>query len=491
MKSLKNLVIPIIFLVLLVFATLIWLIVKPNDNEVTEEADMQIFKFSLTEIDKISVLKTDNDAFTVNATNDPELGVVWSLEKPSDNKTYSQDSFSSWATILTDFKANSLVTTNATDLEQYGLQNPERTVAITLNDGSVHYVYLGNMTNDSTYVYFAYDDKSTVYTISNAKVHYADFTEINFINTCVFNVDYNNIQTVQFDRNTEDSCHLIATCEMQDTGKPDYHIIQPFNIDASDWFRNLIDYVAKLEVSKFVSFTDEEIKTYGLDNPTFHFLITMLDGTEYELYLSQNIGGYFYGYTNITDGYFSISELQIDYLETPTVQLLNSYINYFNASVIKSITYSSDDVNFNFEISTKSAIGDDDAKVTIDLRQAKVKTSSGRTYAALLFETLSCIKLNGIELDINPEYVPVVTIKYCYNNYSAKTYGFVERDDYTYYVFLDGEYTGFYVLKTEFTYDNGADLDGSKYGIIPAYNILNEALLNELNGIYDIPSEEA
>lgn len=492
MKSLKNLIIPFVFLVLLIVATVLWLIIRPSGEDVSSNLNLEVFKVSLTEVSEIIVHKANDEDFSVKTTYDPNIGLSWAIvdDDSSDTVTYSQDKFTTWAAILTDFKANSLVIENPTNLDEYGLETPLYTIEIIKNDGSVHKVYMGNETNDSSYVYFMCDDNPAVYTVAIGKLMYADNTAIDFIDSCVYRVDYNNIKTVQFERNTEDSCNLIATCKMEDTGKPSYYIISPFSIEGSDTFRNLIQYAGELDVSKFINLSDDEIKNYGLDNPTFHFLFTMMDGEIFELYLSKNIGGYFYGYTNITEGYFSISELQFEGLETPTMMLLFDYINYFNASVIKSIVFTSDDVNFDFEINTKRAIGDEDAVVKIDLRSAKVKTSEGRTYAALLFETLTCIKINGIDLEVTPELVSDINIKFCYNNYTQKIYDFVSRDDFTYYVFLDGEYTGFYVLKSEFTYDNGADLDGTKYGIIPAYNILNVAIDNQLNEIYDIPASE-
>lgn len=484
MKSFKNLLIPLIALILLLIGTLLWFILKPDEKQ-EGEFNSNIVYLNTSDIKNLSVESAEGDSISAEAEYVDGVR-TWSLVgiNMEGSVKYSQSNIDAWAVILSQFVANSKVEEQHEDLSEYGLANPRYTVTILLNDGSSHKIYLGNNTYDGTYVYFMHDDDPQVYTVVAIKAQYAAFSRIDFIDSCVFSIDYNNIATVLYERDT-DGFQLLATCDISDTGKPVYHIVEPFDIDASSYFANLIQYAAELEIAKFVNLSDQQIQDYGLDNPAFHFNFVMDDGTKYDLYLSRNIGGFFYGYTNITEGYFSMSEMQFKGLETPILTLIDSYVNYESVSDISSIKYSSDDLNFNFEIDTKDSISSDEAKVLIDLRNAKITSSDDRSYAAVLYEALACIDIGGIDLEAKPEFNSSICIKYYRDDYETTTLDFVVRDNESYYVFANGDYTGFYVYNREFEHDGGTNT--YDYGIIPAYNLLNTAISNAINGIYDIP----
>ena len=69
-------------------------------------------------------------------------------------------------------------------------------------------------------------------------------------------------------------------------------------------------------------------------------------------------------------------------------------------------------------------------------------------------------------------------------NYATSVYEFYRRDLDTYYVFKDGEYMNFYVYATEIFNDGGTDT--YSYGYWRAYELLNQAITDNRNGIYDL-----
>ena len=115
--------------------------------------------------------------------------------------------------------------------------------------------------------------------------------------------------------------------------------------------------------------------------------------------------------------------------------------------------------------------------------------SYGRSYCSILFESIACIEIGGIDTTttVNTASGPVLTLSFLDKNYATTTYEFYSRDDDSYYVFKNGEYTNFYVYSREIFNDGGSDT--YSYGFWRAYELLNEAISGNINGIYDIPKE--
>ncbi|MCQ2482765.1 MAG: DUF4340 domain-containing protein [Clostridia bacterium] len=487
MKSLKKLLIPLAILLVLIILTVVWFLIKPSigSGEVNE-FDKNVVVYKADEVKKITVTKADGTSVSAEV-EDIDSERVWNLVN-SDTKegvNYSSTKIETWVIMLSQVVANSLIDENPSDLALYGLDNPEYVIDITLRDGSTRKVLLGNNTYDNVNVYFMSDSSTAVYTTVAMKSQFADYSPIDFIDSKIYTMDYSNLSKIKFERFCDDYIFEADCVYDSSTAEPSFYFTSPFSIKASPYFKNLVDYVATFEVAKFIDLTDDEITAYGLDNPSFHFTFIMNDGETYEIYLSKNIGGFFYGYTNVSEDYFTVSDMQIKYLETPILELLDSYICYQTVSDISSIKYTSDDLSFEFKIDTKDSISSEEATVSLNSRNAKIYSSDNRCYAAVLYEALSCIEINGIELDANPELNSSVNICFYRKDYDTQNIDFVVRDNDTYYVFINGTYTGFYVNMKEFIVDGGTDT--YNYGIIPAYNLLTAAIENNINNVYDIP----
>ena len=80
-----------------------------------------------------------------------------------------------------------------------------------------------------------------------------------------------------------------------------------------------------------------------------------------------------------------------------------------------------------------------------------------------------------------------MTFTFIDRNFNTTVYDFYQRSDDSYYVFMNGEYTKFYVYSRELFNDGGKDT--YSYGCWSAYELLSEAITNSSNGIYDIPEE--
>ena len=83
------------------------------------------------------------------------------------------------------------------------------------------------------------------------------------------------------------------------------------------------------------------------------------------------------------------------------------------------------------DTSTNYGVAEGGATVTLDGRNAKVSSSEGRSYAAMLYESLFCINVGGVEenADVSSSQVPLTSIRIFDRNHSSTVYDFYKRND--------------------------------------------------------------
>ena len=139
------------------------------------------------------------------------------------------------------------------------------------------------------------------------------------------------------------------------------------------------------------------------------------------------------------------------------------------------------------DIDTNGAITDEDATVTIDGRSCRIHTSDNRSFMAILYESIACIEIGGFDTEAEPVLTddPFMTLTVVTKAHETINIAFMQRGTDSYYAFIDGVYSGYYVYSDQF-FENGGQ-DTYAYGIWPAYDLLNNAIMNSVNGVYDIP----
>lgn len=492
MKSLKSLLIPFIVMVVLVGVAITVIISNSKSNSEptdTSEQSENVISIGTNLVSSIEVVRQDGSGIGFQGALDDVGNIVWSvLDKYNVDVPLNNDAITSWAYVLTNFMSNGTIgDSSELDLAEYGLSNPDFTIIITQYDGTVNHIFVGHKTVDNNNCYFMVEGNSTVYTVVAAKYTYCEFQLIDFLESASLGIDFANLSTVEFMR-TSDSIDLTASCSLYDTGDPHFVAISPFNIDCSPYFISLMEDIVNLEITSYIDIQPDQLADYGLDTPAYNFIFTMNDGRVVNISLSTSIDGYYYGTSNVVDGYFKISDLQIKGLDTQLMILLDSYLVYHTASEMSSITGTYGDESFTFEISTTDSISAEGATAMLNMRNAKIFNSDGRSYAAILYESLITIAVSGVDAEATPAFEPEIEFVYVTNDHKVSTLSFVPRDANSYYAFLDGEYTQFVVPASEIFNDSGEDT--YNYGAWTAYELATEAIDNEINGFYDRPAAE-
>ena len=491
MRSFKGLIVPLIIMVLLVTGVIIYFAVSssntedPADNETT-----YAFTASTDEVKAVSVWTKESGKATTKVSkikvDDLTYDFAYEGEDKDPAADYSQEKLSAFATMLMVYAADKVA--DNVPLTEYGLDDPDYKVYIDLENGETHTVSLGNLSPDGNNVYINVDGKNEVFMTAALKVTYAKYKGKDFLEPQILDIDMSGVSSVRFVRTT-DGLDLSADVSY-DSNKElaSYHIVNPYDINASEYFASLVEQIAKLEISSYIDISAADKASYGLDKPAFSFIFEGKDGSSKKVYLSKNLADKYYGYIEGDTDHFYIDRNQIQLLEAPELALIEAYVAYYNVSELSSIKGTCKDQDFTLKLDVKDdeAISDDGADVELDGRNAKVFNEQGRSYCAMFFESLVCMPIAGSDVKASPTLNdPVSTFSFIGKNYQTKTIDLVKRNNETYYVFADGNYTGFYVHDDALNKNGGQDT--YSYGVWEAYKLLNTAISENMNGIYNIP----
>ena len=492
MKSVKNLIIPFIILIALIICVIVYYAVdtfKGREPSETTTSGVDVIYYNLSDISSVSVnnRQTGHNSL-VNCFADAYNNVVfeYSGDDAEPDTNYSQSRLSEYVCNLITYYGYFKVSSSG-NYADFGLSDPLFTVVINSINGNVTTVYLGNTSPDGNYCYMYYDNSLDIYAVRVDKKTQAEKTAIDFFDTKVLDIDLKDLKTVHFDRKT-DNLSLDASVSVSDSDSVSYEIYKPYTHSVSSYFIKMINSVSKLEITEFISIEPAELAAYGLNDPSYHFILSLNDGTKTEVFFSKKTGNYFYGYVKGNENYFKISGNQVDGLDLKELVLINPYICFCSVKDVSSITgtYADSSFKFEFDVLEGKSIMDSTSSVKLNGRNAKITDSSGRSYCSILFESITCINIGGVETgaSVNTASGPELTLTFVGKNYATTVYEFYNRDSDSYYVFKNGEYMNFYVYSKEIFNNGGTDT--YNYGYWSAYELLSEAITGNTNGIYDI-----
>lgn len=494
MKSAKNLLIPFIVMILLALGVGVnFAIDKAKKNSVVNPTDntVDLLYVSPVDISSVSVLHKEGNLNVKvdkkNSNNGSNQYTYSGSDKGTDS--YSQSVMGDFISAMTSFVGCTPVTGNG-DISQYGLTDPQFTVTINKTDGSSSVILIGNLSPDPSYCYVCAQGSSSVYLVSSVKYAVASKVAKDFIDARVLNVALPDIATVRFVRKT-DSLNLIANCIYDDsTESCTFRFTEPFEIESSSYFDRLIEHICDLEANEYEDSGSDNITKFGLSSPEYRITLKTKAGREVKLEFSSAINGFYYGRMNGEGKIFKISSGRLESLSSPLLVLINDYVFYETCDNVDSIECTGPEKKFvmKIDVAKGKSISDAGSTVTLDGRNARVTNSQGRSYAAMLYETIFCINIGGVDEKavISENAVPVMTITVFDHNHSSVVYSFYRRSDDSCYVCKDGKYTKFYIFNRELYNDGGTDT--YDYGIWPAYEILTKAITSQINGVYDIPA---
>jgi len=492
MKSVKNLLVPSIILVVLAIFSIVYFSIdsfKRNAANETANTIYDVVNYKVSDVASVSLSNNEkgfNLKVVKTAKNDGSMLLEYKGDDADPKEKYSQNKLLRFLEDMIYISSADKVSESG-NYADFGLDKPFFTVNIELSSGQNVTYYLGNISDDSDSCFIYVNGSNDVFKIYCSKDVLYEKSSVKFLEEFSIGIDLKEVKTVHFDRKT-DGLSLDANVSVTDTGISVFDVYEPYVHGTSGYFGNLIDAVAGLTVDDFVAFLNNNLKEYSLDDPAYHFAFTKYNGNKVELFLSKNINGYHFGYVKGINKIFVVHEYRLEGLNLQELILIDPYICYCYVKDIKTITGTYGDQSFKFELDVpvNSSIMDSNSTVTLDGRNAKVSDTFGRSYCSILFESIACIKIGGVDVNAKPAVSggPALTLTFYDKNYATTVYEFYTRDQDSYYVVKNGEYMGFFVYASEIFNDGGSDT--YNYGFWKAYELLTHAISENMNGIYDL-----
>ena len=490
MKQWKKIVISSVILVVLIVALIVTSLFKgkgaPETNLTPTPAIDPVVDIAEKDIAKITVENSNGTLIFTPGASKTESGdavINWSLTSPK-SSFYSETTISRKIAYYILVEAQGIITASQTNLAEYGLDKPSATILITLKTGEKKKILFGKETASSESFYAMLEGSGRICVASSINARAAMLSSLEFLDTAVVlnNITVAEAKQVQFARKSDNANFLAisnnnASADGQTAAT--WQITSPIKGDADSGYSTLLGQLVAITASAYIETAPKDLSKYGLDKPSYEFTITG-DKKKIHCILGGSAGdGLLYAYSDYVDAVFTMSTSALTSIDIPFLDVVTSFVSLPAIWKVSAIDIKIDNQTIRCDIDDDQ---DNDTKPTYKLngQDATVMDSSDNYYFKAFYQAVLSVFIKDIDLKATPVYQPVITIDYTMNDATPNTHiGFVKRDDSTYYVFKEGIYTGYFVDR-----DNFYSEEKGNEGILPAYNILLDAVKNQVNGIY-------
>jgi hypothetical protein len=489
----------------LVALLLTWLaatLLKPSETTATTTYTTlePMFKYDAAAIDHVD-FQSAKGGCTVSTQEtkdkDGKTSVIWVL-KSEKNYPFSQDIINEMGLMATQISISEDIASGVTDLSPYGLDKPVATMKIYLKSGESHVVKFGNVVVSGYYNYAMLDDSGRVCKIPSTTVDQAKRTLLDFLSKDkVVGIKTKELTHLEFYR-ARDNISLVMDCVLKgeataDTSYLDFTLLSPIRRSGSiDSLNTLATQATTVTANSFFELEPADLSVYGLDKPAYRFVMKSGDKT-----VELKIGSKMLD----SESYFAMSSeipavfiCKVEDLAMIDVSLMDMLDRLFMLQNIWQVERVECDIlgtQFYSDITMGENQKADEESVVfkLDGQNAKIFDQDEHSlFSKLLYERLISPMIAGLDVDAKPVNTHDATIRFFIredqkNSVPAhqKVVEFSRRDDYTYYVFIDNIYTGFYINKS----DAITRQDEGDEGILAGYKKLKYAMAHAVDGVFD------
>ncbi len=401
--------------------------------------DLILFEFDADTINKVDISCSDGD-YTFEHAEDE-----WNLTQYSDSYfDTNQTKLQGIVTFMASLEAKeSYGELTDESKAEYGLDNP---YIVTVSGNSRSYtLYLGNQSPTGDVYYSYIDTRNTVYAIPTSIISNIISTRLELKNSDFIPYKTNEIVGLQLERDGEEIYSLELDTENNQWKLPDKY--EMLSVDQTK-VSSLLAVISRLTAELMLPEDENDITTYGFDEPIAEFTVKAADGTSKTLLFSkygQNSQTYTYVYNQEAKQVETFYSGDLDFIEKTPIDFALKKIECANLHSTSEFEIISDELNVEFTLNANEGWAkykDND----IDLKNANVLS-----YFENFFDSFAYIALDGIDVDNNPVLEnPVFTSKFTDINGKSTQVDFVETENgESCYVFVNDEYTGTFT-STEF-----------------------------------------
>lgn len=492
LKSIRNLLVPVIVFIFLLTAFLLARALIPNEVPETtafSKTDfITLISLDPEKIRSVSVGTEDAAYFIITRIQSDESASQWSLDDTSeqyDPAYFSGDQIAQYIFNITNVVSDRVISVKDDQWSEFGLDRPSVKLIYNMDYGETIHIEIGAKTPDGNNYYARLNSGNQAYILPAETADTLDASLIDFFDRSVLNHTGEQIERFVFRRHSNE-VSIVASPLEKETNTEEisgWQIIEPVEYRSGEIFNRLAYNALTLEIDGYIEDSTEAKVQYGLSDPEYEFEVMSSDGTATRYYLSREMSDKYYGYSDAINGIFYINLRRMAGLDA---SLMDYYFQYFteeSTSSVKSIEAIFPEGAFNIEIKFPEgmSIEHPDVIANVNHRAAKVTDTSGQSYFMMLFNAIMNIRISGIDRNALIENDPDISIRIIKNNSRVVLLEFTPADN-KYYVFINATYSGFWVSHEEIYSENLEDP-----GVWFAYNLVNEALDGQINGKYDIP----
>jgi hypothetical protein len=377
----------------------VWYSGRPaeTDDSSDDTESISLATFDTAEATAIHFTSTDVDIM-VTLTDG-----VWKSDADPD-RPIDQDNINSILDEMSDIEAIQMVVENSDNLSEYGLEDPTDFVQVTLEDGTIISLSIGDGLANADGYYAMVNDSTTVYVVNvSYEFNYTDFdfTEVEDAPSITAeNITYLNIDSRDGD-DVELKYDEYAKLDISGSNMYTWRILKPYGEEycadstaISDIQSNYTDF----SFLDCVDYSGDSMSDYGLDNPSATIEIGYYEETttptseasdddtstedttiktekEYKIYIgNQNDDGDYYVKSDVSDMVYTLDGSTVEtMINVDVFSLVNPYINIPNIDTVDKITTDIAGTEYIMEI-TRTETTDEDGEDTTEAAYSYNKT---------------------------------------------------------------------------------------------------------------------
>ena len=441
-------------------------------------------------------------SMTITRENGEELKIKFNLSHEIDSFSINENEFASDEIVMTEvdylfrhlasFSISNTLDLNGKNVADYGLSPEKCRVTVNRLDGSTEVLLTGGLTSDKNGVYVRREGEDKAYVAEYAVYQAVTLPVESFLNRYVIHLERNEVSEISFQRKSTGDSWLIEILEDYDNGvflEPRYQVHYPMERDANNDMILLINSILQFQADRFISVADEDLSSFGLDDPEYLFELKLKNGQKVELGLSMELGGYYYGICSNIPYVFSVDPSYLAGMNKSPFELIDSYVIHGYLDDVRTVNATIKDKSFVLDINLASdrSFVSEDTTVMLDQRNAKVYNSEGDCYGLLLFGSIFQMPVSRVDYDAQPVLENVeASFSVVKTNSEITSLKLVPKENEEYYCFINDRYSGFIVSRSVLYKDNGYEMSG--FGVWDAYLLANEAIDNKnSNDVYNRP----
>ena len=529
MKKTRNLIILILVLVLLIAVYALWRINGTDDNRPVEESANTttteesnkldpLIDLSEDEVDAIQiensedklllnkkVVKVESTKASTEATKEvkglPEdekskddqekdkTEINWVLKDPKYSNISQKKTNNLGSDLLRVAISKEIKLDADTNLATYGVKEGNAKVIYKLSNGETKELILGDKAKASnTDQYYAYEPESKRLALISSTAESILSTELDLIETNIFSINTGQVATFLLKRQ-KDEFDLIVKGELIDTiennNQVNYNmkwtIVNPITWKGdTTTINNLMQELLSLNAKEFITYEDDsELVKYGLDNPMYEITIKDTSGNSKTLMIGDTANANTYAKLKDSDLIFSFNSSAISVIGTNFMNYFDVFANLVNIIDVGELDFITEDAKYESLVYHPSPEEIENAKdkgyeepekiYTLNGRDANVENEQGDNLFTRYYQSLIGMHIAGI--DPNPSTSINVDDSEFTVYYKMRTdaedckLDFVKRNEDTYYLLINDEYTGAYVDSANFFSKDKPEQPGVLYAL--------------------------